>query len=446
MLSVKTVAVALGVSLCGISWYVIYKILQKDEDDDYKNPSFKSKNFKTIEFKVPKHLVRELIGRNGSNINLIQDVSGTKIHLKNTEKDAENICIIRGTIEACHTAEHILKEFVANQPLIESEEFLVPKGAAGKIIGRLGMNIADIQSISGAKVNVSNDNLTGDTKVSLKGSAEQIVIAKSMVMKKVEEFNSQNNKIESCLQKREPRLPQKTPTNSTENLNVIPTSKMEKMSPFQGNQDAPFEVYVSAMTNPSKFWIQIVGPKAAELDQLVEEMTDYYNLDNIKDSHRLDKISKGDLVAAVFQFDNKWYRAEVLDVFEDKDDQNSQKAELYYLDYGDTDVVPCSQIRELRTDFLRLHFQAIECSLANVEPIDEEWSEEAIDKFEDWAHVAQWEKLSAKIYGYSARSTSKKEGSPVPGIDLYDVTNDGDINIGQELIKNGSNYYFTSFD
>lgn len=56
------------------------------------------------------------------------------------------------------------------------------------------------------------------------------------------------------------------------------------------------------------------------------------------------------------------YRAEVLDIL----DGNPAKAELYYVDYGDTDVVPCNKVFELRTDFLRLHFQAIECYLAKV--------------------------------------------------------------------------------
>lgn len=55
------------------------------------------------------------------------------------------------------------------------------------------------------------------------------------------------------------------------------------------------------------------------------------------------------------------YRAEILDL----KDQSAQ-AELYFVDYGDTDVVNCKDLYELRTDFLRLHFQAIECYLARV--------------------------------------------------------------------------------
>lgn len=62
------------------------------------------------------------------------------------------------------------------------------------------------------------------------------------------------------------------------------------------------------MVDPSHFWLQIVGPKATELDQLVEEMTEYYGKEANREMHVLEKVEKGDLVAAIFRYDNKWYR------------------------------------------------------------------------------------------------------------------------------------------
>lgn len=114
--------------------------------------------------------------------------------------------------------------------------------------------------------------------------------------------------------------------------------------------------------------------------------------------------------------------------------------ELYYVDYGDTDILPYDEVYELRTDFLQLHFQAIECYLANVEPADgDQWTIEAIDRFEEWTHVAQWKKLSAKMNGYCVRekTRAKREGSPVPGVELFDVNNDQDLDIAQELVSHG---------
>lgn len=60
------------------------------------------------------------------------------------------------------------------------------------------------------------------------------------------------------------------------------------------------------MVNPSRFWLQIVGPKATQLDCLVEEMTEYYSKQDNLNLHLLENVKQGDLVAAVFKYDNKW--------------------------------------------------------------------------------------------------------------------------------------------
>lgn len=74
-----------------------------------------------------------------------------------------------------------------------------------------------------------------------------------------------------------------------------------------------------------------------------------------------------------------------------------------------------------------------------LEPAGEEWTEAAVDKFEEWTHVAQWRKLSAKVNGYSVRekTRAKREGSPVPGVDLFEINNDRDIDVAEELVKAG---------
>lgn len=64
---------------------------------------------------------------------------------------------------------------------------------------------------------------------------------------------------------------------------------------------------------------------------------------------------------------------------------------------------------------------------------------EAVDRFEEWTHVAQWKRLSARLNGCCTRekTRAKREGSPVPGVDLFDVNNDQDIDIAEELVKHG---------
>ena len=57
----------------------------------------------------------------------------------------------------------------------------------------------------------------------------------------------------------------------------------------------------------------------------------------------------------------------------------------------------------------------------------------------DFSKVAQWKKLSARVNGYQTRekTRAKREGSPVPGVDLYDVNNQKDIDIARELVNSG---------
>lgn len=432
MLSSKPAIAVAGLSLCGITGYLIYLFLKKEEDKCLEKSSKKS-NYKTLEVFIPKEFVRVLIGPNGTNIKSIQEETHTRISFKDAEDVKVRICVIRGSQGACLHAQNLIQEFIVKQPTLKEDEMYVPQNCVPKIIGRCGERIFEMSTKSGAKMYFAdNDRSTPVRKLFLKGTEEQISIAKGLVEEVVHESEMSQSQIELSLSKREPRGQAKSPTPTLE----IESPKVERMSPTLG-QDRQFEVYISAMVDPSHFWLQIVGPKATQLDQLVEDMTEYYGKEENRSVHILKSLDSGDLVAAVFKFDKKWYRAEVLRVVHDKGLE--PLAELYYVDYGDTDFVPFKELFELRTDFLRLNFQAIECYLARVEPKDGSWSNEASDKFEEWAHVAQWKKLSAKMNGYCIREKVRatREGSPVPGVDLYDVNNDRDIDIAEELVNHG---------
>lgn len=425
----KSITVALGLSVCGISGYLLYLFFKKD-DDEYKATQTKS-NYKTLEIPIPNEHVRSLIGRNGDNIKAIQQESHTRISFKDEDDSKLRICVIRGNRDACIHAKSLIKEFITSQPVLIDDEICVPQNIVGKIIGRCGESIREISTRSGAKVNVSNNKAAVNRIILLKGTAEQVNCAKMLINDIVTIYQEEEDMRELTLAKREPRSQPKSSTVLNSD-----SPKVERMSPFPGQTGAQFEVYISAMVDPSHFWMQIVGPKATELDQLVEEMTEYYGKEEYRNLHILNSLEVGDVVAAEFKFDKKWYRAEVLKVINQERDPH---AELYFVDYGDTDLVPCKEAYDLRTDFLRLHFQAIECFLAQIEPKNGKWSNEALDMFEELTHVAQWKKLLAKINCYWNREKmrAKRESSPVPGIDLYDFSNDKDVDVAQELVNHG---------
>lgn len=153
--------------------------------------------------------------------------------------------------------------------------------------------------------------------------------------------------------------------------------------------DGQLEVFVSAISSPSRFWVQIVGSSATELDILVQEMTVYYNIVENQALHQIREPYLGKIVAAKFNYDNKWYRAEIVAIQPNEFKSQEIVLDLYFVDYGDTQFVKPENVFELRTDFLSLRFQAIECFLAHVQPTTnklDQWDEEAVDKFEALTH------------------------------------------------------------
>ncbi|XP_016119036.1 uncharacterized protein, partial [Sinocyclocheilus grahami] len=106
--------------------------------------------------------------------------------------------------------------------------------------------------------------------------------------------------------------------------------------------------------------------------------------------------------------------------------------DLYYVDFGDNGELPREHLRSMRSDFLSLPFQAIECSLAGVRPAGEVWTEAALDDFERMTYCAEWKALLAKLYSYS-----HSEISSWPSVKLYDNSQGKALDLGKELIRLG---------
>lgn len=73
-------------------------------------------------------------------------------------------------------------------------------------------------------------------------------------------------------------------------------------------------------------------------------------------------------MAAKFPHDNSWYRGQVCSYEHKESDPLQSLVTVYYVDFGDTETIKMDCVCELRTDFLKLNFQAVECFLANIKP------------------------------------------------------------------------------
>ncbi|VDN23179.1 unnamed protein product [Gongylonema pulchrum] len=104
-------------------------------------------------------------------------------------------------------------------------------------------------------------------------------------------------------------------------------------------------------------------------------------------------LQPGKVCAAPFH--NWWYRAVTVQYYAEEDEVLVKLA-----DYGGYLRLPRSDLRQIRTDFVSLPFQAVECYLAHVEPIDgtTKWSEDAFALF---SSLIGERNLECYVVGYS---------------------------------------------
>lgn len=62
---------------------------------------------------------------------------------------------------------------------------------------------------------------------------------------------------------------------------------------------------------------------------------------------------------------NGWYRAQIMATHDDTDE-----SDIKYVDYGGYSRVANSVLKQIRSDFMTLPFEAVECYMANITPLD----------------------------------------------------------------------------
>ncbi|CAH1784435.1 unnamed protein product [Owenia fusiformis] len=156
------------------------------------------------------------------------------------------------------------------------------------------------------------------------------------------------------------------------------------------------------------------------LDTLMEQMNEYYNTKGAMRTRGMEAYALGENVAVRFTEDNNWYRGKIINTQEDKDLDNS-KVEVFYVDYGNTEWVPESRVRDILPRFISFEFQAIECFLAGLEPLQEKWDTQARQCFKE---LAEGKTLIAHIKSSGCNGTIT--------LDLYD-TSETEVNIAKQM-------------
>ncbi|XP_038078365.1 tudor and KH domain-containing protein-like [Patiria miniata] len=437
--------VALGITVPA-SLFLLYLLFRKRDEEENYRPSrdLATGQQLTIELRVPYDKVGAIIGQQGVVIKKIQDETSCRVKFHNEtglEEKEDRFLVIRGKPDNALQAEQQVRKIIAEPNAIQTLELRIPQYAIGRIIGRNGDNIRNICRTSKARVRIERDEERRDPNALrqclIKGTEEQIRYAKSLIEEDIANEEEHRRKLDNASANRKQRG-SKVPKNSTPldprpvvDTVVVETNTKDDSNAIEHTMQMPthedyFSIYVSAVEHLGHFWVQVLGSKSGALDLMIQNMTEYYAVDSNQQLCKPDTLCTGDIIAAPFQGDESWYRARILGFLEDG------QVDLYYIDFGDSDKMPRDGICSLRSDFLSLPYQAVECSLAGIQPAESSWSEEAIDLFEDLTYCAKWKPLMARIVSYQQTNSGT-----LPCIELVDTTGTKDVNIGSTIVERG---------
>uniref|UniRef100_A0A8B9QZW0 Tudor and KH domain containing n=1 Tax=Anas platyrhynchos TaxID=8839 RepID=A0A8B9QZW0_ANAPL len=437
-------AVLLGLPAGAAVLYIVYRRYREGRAD---RATFVGTEDLEAEVRVPRAAVRALIGRQGATIRKLRQETGARIALEEEEEEeeeegggAERLLLIAGSPGQVCRAQAAVRQVLADSaPVLE--QLRVPHTAVGRIIGRGGETVRSICLSSGAKVQCERRSEActaptaahpplGDTQRG--GGRQEADRGEAAGGGRLSEGAGPGGGGAGPPQAA-PGQPQGTgasrhPPGTGPGpgagpgvslpcwVRGPPRSRGGRARPRRSwrwgrrwrcrnlkcpapnsasPRPSPWRFTSQAAENPDHFWVQLVGERSLQLDQLAARMAQYY--EGSGRTAELAAVQAGDIVAAPYGADGAWYRARVLGALP------GGGWDLYYVDFGDNGEAQPGELRALRSDFLSLPFQAIECSLAGVAPVGTEWAEAALDAFEQLTHCARWKPLRARVCSYGRR-------------------------------------------
>ncbi|NXF62321.1 TDR15 protein, partial [Ciccaba nigrolineata] len=130
--------------------------------------------------------------------------------------------------------------------------------------------------------------------------------------------------------------------------------------------------FVVHVINPSDFWVRLCAYQD-EFQALMKDIADTYNQCGA-DEMVIKKPEPGLLCCARYSKDMRYYRGVVIEV-------RHVAIIVYFLDFGNTDTVPCYDVKMLLPEFSNLPALAMCCALACTFPIDDVWVKKETDFF-----------------------------------------------------------------
>lgn len=286
---------------------------------------------------------------------------------------------------------------------VTSYDFLLPVYLVSKLLGRKASFVQLIKAKTGVNVLIKRNPDTHKTKIcSLEGTQAEIDNALALIRRKFPE-------------KRFSALTlQRVHVGQTENVVPLPLIDTTCFN-LQLVEGINNDVTVCSIVNGGHVFLQQpLHPSYPALNRMQQCMNQSYNM---VETPQLPEITENAICVAVVQ--DSWYRVQIV-----SHNAEEQYCLVKYLDYGGYANVPVTNLRQIRTDFMGVPFQSIECVLSNVKPNgDSGWTPEASEALYS---LTKGLILQAQVAGYTP------EG--LPEVYLFaSLARDNVIFINQEL-------------
>ncbi|XP_076107073.1 uncharacterized protein LOC143075524 isoform X1 [Mytilus galloprovincialis] len=289
-----------------------------------------------------------------------------------------------------------------------------PTELCGRLIGKFGKNINFIKEKTFANVALSTNPFTPAFQLcSIEGTQTQIDDALAMISKRFPEVDLRPVDVPSL---NEPQPVVSNPLLMPELMQVIPGITQLNLP-----EGVSVDVVVSSIVDAGHIFMQQpTHPSFPSLERLNQFMNSCYTQDGIVP--QLPRpLEVGVICAAPIM--EGWYRSQVTAVYEGPDE-----CDIKYVDYGGFSRVSGSILRQIRSDFMTLPFQGIECYMANVTPLQDEeyFSSEAAAVLEE---LTQGKLLQAQVVG--------RNDDGIAYCHIYQINGDKVTFVNRELVNRG---------
>ncbi|XP_021350187.1 uncharacterized protein LOC110448334 isoform X2 [Mizuhopecten yessoensis] len=156
---------------------------------------------------------------------------------------------------------------------------------------------------------------------------------------------------------------------------ILPDSEEDRYPSLELVLSEDYTCCVSNTVSPGKFWLQL-SEKQDDLQTFMDGIQEKYS--NQEKPLATEQVTCGTPCVALYGEDGLWYRATVLA-------KNNKDIEVMFVDYGNSETVNLSELREIQSKDMSLPQQAFCCCLKGIVPESESegWEKIACSRLEE---------------------------------------------------------------